>query len=216
MILPNCSQFVTNPYTSVPFFTIQCSWRARPFCLLDVQRVVILTENQRVKGSDSAQTSFKQLLLRLRNGKTTKVDWNCLLGRKPIHVEDMSTFYNATRLFYSNDDVATFNYNQLINIPGSIAQINARHSSDKVNKISAQDLYGLEPSLFLKGGAVVMLTMNLRPSTGLCNGSTGTIVGIVYSHDSQPQIYQLLLLSNLITIQDLPFRKTITVFVFLQ
>ena len=54
-------------------------------------------------------------------------------GSQPIHVEDISTFNNATRLFYSNDDVATFNYNKLINIPGPIAQINARHSFDKVN-----------------------------------------------------------------------------------
>lgn len=154
------------------------------FAYLMFNRVVILTDKKRVKGSDSAQTSFKQLLLRLRNGKTTKADWNCLLGRQPIHVEDISTFNNATRLFYSNDDVATFNYNQLINIPGPIAQINARHSSDKVNKIGVQDLYGLEPSLFLKVGAVVMLTMNLWPSAGLCNGSTGTVVDIVYSHDS--------------------------------
>jgi len=116
--------------------------------------------------------------------KTTKADWNCLLDRQPIHVEDISTFNNATRLCYSNDDDATFNYDQLINVPGPTAQINARHSFDKVNKISAQDLYGLEPSLFLKVGAVVMLTMNLWPSAGLCNGSTGTVVDIVYSHDS--------------------------------
>ena len=31
-----------------------------------------------------------------------------------------------------------------------------------------------------------MLTMNLWPSARLCNGSTGTVVDIVYSHDSQP------------------------------
>ena len=91
------------------------------FAYLMFNRVVILTENQRVKGSDSAQTSFKQLLLCLWNGKTTKADWNCLLGRQAIHVEDISTFSNATRLFYSNDDVATFNYNQLVNILGPIA-----------------------------------------------------------------------------------------------
>ena len=56
----------------------------------------------------------------------------------------------------------------------------------KLKKISAQDLYGLEPSLLLAEGAVVMLTMNLWPVVGLCNGSTGTVVDIVYARDSQP------------------------------
>jgi len=42
------------------------------FAYLMFNRVVIPTDKKRVKGSESAQTCFKQLLLRLRNGKTTK------------------------------------------------------------------------------------------------------------------------------------------------
>ena len=49
------------------------------FAYLMFNRVVIPTDKKRVKGSDTAQTSFKQLLLRLRMEKTTKADWNCLL-----------------------------------------------------------------------------------------------------------------------------------------
>ena len=156
------------------------------FAYLMFNKVVVLTENQRVKGSDPAQSSFKQLLSRLRNGETTEADWNCLLSRQPLSIKDIHNFENATRLYYSNEDVAMFNYNQLIKIKHPIAQVNARHSCDKVKKISAQDLYGLEPSLLLAVGAVVMLTMNLWPAVGLCNGSTGTVVDIVYSPDSQP------------------------------
>ena len=45
------------------------------FAYLMFNKVVVLTENQRVKGSDPAQTSFKELLSRLRNGETTEADW---------------------------------------------------------------------------------------------------------------------------------------------
>ena len=45
---------------------------------------------------------------------------------------------------------------------------------------------GLEPVVFLAKGARVMLTMNLWPSVGLCNGATGTVVDIIYQNNHQP------------------------------
>ena len=47
-------------------------------------------------------------------------------------------------------------------------------------------MYGLEPLLFLAKGAKVMLTMNLWPKIGLCNGATGKVVHIVYQTNHQP------------------------------
>ena len=55
-------------------------------------KVVILTVNQRVKGSTLEQICFRQLLSRLRNGEMTEDDWNCLLSRQPMHVTDLHNF----------------------------------------------------------------------------------------------------------------------------
>ena len=67
-----------------------------------------------------------------------------------------------------------------------IAKIDAKHSSSQAAKISSQDMYGLEPTLLISKGALVMLTMNLWPSVGLCNGSTGTVVDIIYMTPYKP------------------------------
>ena len=45
-------------------------------------KVVILDVNQRVKGSDSNQIVFRDLLSRLRNGESTHNDWELLLTRQ--------------------------------------------------------------------------------------------------------------------------------------
>lgn len=51
------------------------------------------------------------------------------------------------------------------------------------NKISPEDFSGLQPSLFFAKGAKIMLTMNLWPSVGLCNGATGTVVHFIYQNN---------------------------------
>ena len=45
---------------------------------------------------------------------------------------------------------------------------------------------GLEPTLLIAKDALVMLTVNLWASVGLCNGSVGTVVDIVYQTNHQP------------------------------
>ena len=98
----------------------------------------------------------------------------------------MCDFEDATRLFYSNEQVANYNHEQLTKLEHPIAHINARHSSALAKKISSDDMSGLEPVVFLAKGARVMLTMNLWASVGLCNGATGTVVDIIYQSNHQP------------------------------
>ena len=149
-------------------------------------KVVTLTVNQRVQGSDNEQVRFRDLLLRLHKGESTVEDWELLLTRQPSNVANLSDFQNATRLFYSNDQVANYNHEQLTKLEHPIANINARHSSEVAKKISPDSMSGLEPILFLAKGARVMLTMNLWPSVGLCNGATGTVVDIIFQSNHQP------------------------------
>ena len=98
----------------------------------------------------------------------------------------MSKFNDATRLFYSNEEVGNFNFEQLVKLEKPIAQINARHSSAIVRKIAADEFSGLQPLLYSAKGAKVMLTMNLWLSVGLCNGATGTVEHFIYENNYHP------------------------------
>ena len=88
-------------------------------------------------------------------------DWKLLLTRQPSNVTNLCEFENSTRLFYSNEQVANFNHDQLTKFEHPIAHINARHSSELAKKVSSDYMSGLEPVVFLAKGARVMLTINL-------------------------------------------------------
>ena len=64
-------------------------------------KVVKLTQNQRVQGSNPEQVSFKELLKRLRTGDSTTEDWQLLLTQQPSAVPNLHEFENAIRLFYA-------------------------------------------------------------------------------------------------------------------
>lgn len=119
-------------------------------------------------------------------GRTTISDWHKLLARQPTSVEDINNFKDATKLFYSNKQVAKYNYEQLTQLKQPIALINARHSNNNVKHVSPQQMFGLQPSLLICKSAKVMLTMNLWPSVGLCNGSTGQVIDIIYAENHRP------------------------------
>ena len=150
------------------------------------EKVIKLTINQRVQGTTSEQVNFRNLLLRLRKGELTLDDWKLLLTRQPSNIDNSSYFEDATRLFYSNEQVANYNHVQLTKLANPIAHVNARHSSPTAKKLPPDELSGLEPVVFLAKGARVMLTINLWSDVGLCNGATGTVVHIIYQNNQQP------------------------------
>lgn len=123
--------------------------------------VIKLTLNQRVKGSSSEQSRFRDLLNRLRTGDCTENDWTLLLTRQPSTIHNITAFKDTVRLYYSNDEVAKYNFDKLSALHQPIARINARHSSEAAKKASADEMSGLEPVVFLAKGAHIMLTMNL-------------------------------------------------------
>ena len=124
-------------------------------------KVVTLTVNQQVQGSNSEQVHFRDLLLQLCKGDSTVEDWKLLLTRQPSSVANLSDFEDATRLFYSNDQVANYNHEQLTKLKYPVANITARHLSEVAKKVSPDNMSGLEPIVFLAKGARVMLTMNV-------------------------------------------------------
>ena len=148
--------------------------------------VIKLSVNQRVQGLNIEQSQFRDLLMRLRTGDCTESDWQLLLTRQPNKAQNVSEFDDATRLYFSNEEVANYNFEKLSALHQPIARVHARHSSDLAKKASSDEMSGLEPCIFLAKGARVMLTVNLWTDVGLCNGATGTLIDFIYANNTEP------------------------------
>ena len=111
-------------------------------------KVIKLTVNDRVQGMSTEQEQFQNLLSRLRKGQSTVGDWHLLLSRQPANISDVSQFNDAVRLYYSSQEVANYNHQQLSK-PHPIAHINARHSSSLAKTVSPDEMSGLEPTVLL-------------------------------------------------------------------
>ena len=92
--------------------------------------VIKLSVNPRVQGLNIEQSQFRNLLMRLRTGDCTEPDWKLLLTRQPGKAQNLSEFQDATRLYFSNEEVANYNFEKLSALNHPIARVNARHSSD--------------------------------------------------------------------------------------
>ena len=57
-------------------------------------KVIKLTENQRVSGVSEEQIAFRYFLFKLRNGETTSDDWQLLMTRQPSSVTNICEFEN--------------------------------------------------------------------------------------------------------------------------
>lgn len=67
-----------------------------------------------------------------------------------------------------------------------IVKINAYHPNPKAKHLSAEDMGGLEPTVYLAKKARVTLTRNPWTTTGPCNGTMGTVKDIVFAQNQRP------------------------------
>ena len=88
-------------------------------------------------------------------------------------------------MFYDKQSVAEYNIQKLQSLNKPIACINAIHNS-LASTAKPDEAGGLYPVLYLASNAQVMLTANLWPQVGLCNGAAGYIEEILYSEGQQP------------------------------
>ena len=58
---------------------------------------------------------------RLRTGDCNKDDWNLLLTRQPSTAPNITEFENAIRLYYSNEEIANYNFQKLTSLKQPIA-----------------------------------------------------------------------------------------------
>ena len=97
------------------------------------------------------------------------------MTRQPSNVTNLCDFEDA-RLFYSNEQVANYNDEQLTKLKHLIAHNNARHSSALAKTISSDDTSGLEPGVFLAKCARVMLTMSVGQVLACVIGLLGQLL----------------------------------------
>lgn len=100
--------------------------------------------------------------------------------KKCIKNEDLQTFQDAVHIFAIRQSAKTFNGKKLLDLHCPIAKIPARHNNATAVNGSAENACGLEPVLYLSKGARVVLRANVWVKAGLVNGSTGSIIDIVY------------------------------------
>ena len=120
--------------------------------------VVILQQVLRQSGLDEASVTFKNVLLRLRDGIITHDEWQMLLTCTPQQANNSDKFKDAIRLFYDKASLAEYNLKQLHNLKTPVARINAIHSHNEAAKASPEDAGSLHPVLLLATQACVMLT----------------------------------------------------------
>ena len=160
------------------------------------RHVIILHKVQRqlaAEDGDRAQKSFLEHPPRARDGCLSEDDWRLLLTRAP-HLqteEEMDTFKNAKRLFYSKAEVKRYNGTKLRELRTSVLKMEASHSSASARKASAELAQGLHRDVFLARGARVMLTRNLWSEVGLVNGIRGDDVDIVWAHGKKLLLFRI-------------------------
>ena len=142
----------------------------------------------RQAGASDTVAAFRSLLLHLRNGTVTNDDWKLLLSRSPQDASNFQEFHDAVSLFYDKASVAQYNISSLHQLGTPVAAIKAVHSSAAAAAAAAQsdEAGGLEPVVFLANGAKAMLTANLWPEVGLCNGAAGTVASILFAEGHHP------------------------------
>lgn len=86
--------------------------------------------------------------MQLRTGDCTEQDWKLLLTRQPTNAPNLVEFQAATRLYFSNEEVANYNVGKMAALQYPIAFVNACHSSDLATKASPDEMAGLEPCIF--------------------------------------------------------------------
>ena len=149
------------------------------------QQAVVLDQVMRQSGDDPQQVLFREVLLRLRDAKTTVADWNYLMTRTPTNVSDLSPFATALHLIPTVEAVLEHNVAQLHASGEPIATINAVHTGANASKAPADDAGGLAAVICLATSARVMLTSNLWVDVGLVKG---TVQAICYRTGGPPDL----------------------------
>ena len=143
-------------------------------------KVINLEENHR-QGKDK---DYANMLNRIRMSKQTKEDLEVL--KKRVRKKGHSDIKGALFITAKKEPVARFNDKSITILPGKLYISRATHiqQHQKSFKPKIDQLTGrisdtqYVDALKIKIGARVMLIFNIDVSDLLCNGATGTVIGI--------------------------------------
>ena len=157
-------------------------------------RTVWLIQIMRQPGDDNISVHFWAALGELREGRLLKESWElfCTRVANQLSPDEVSTFNNALRLYFTRDEVNNRNIECLtrLNVPIKIlAAVNRGRDAEKATEEEADNLPN---RMYICIGARVMLSTNLWTDMGLVNGSMGTIVDLTCLHGKQVRIPTLL------------------------
>ena len=91
-------------------------------------QVIVLDQVMRQNGHDPQQVLFRDILMRLRDGKVSVDDWNCLMMQTPTNVQDITAFSTSLHLIPTVEAVVEYNVAQLQASGQPIATIKAIHT----------------------------------------------------------------------------------------
>lgn len=102
-------------------------------------------------------------------------------------VKDIANFKDATRLYYSNDEVANYNFEKLSALNQPIARLNALHSGDMAKRSTPHEMSGLEPVIFSSNRATCYAHNEFVDRFwALQYGATGVVLDFIYATNHQP------------------------------
>ena len=145
---------------------------------LQFNTVLEFDQIMRQQGEENAK--FRDILIRVSEGKLTEHDWkNHLcprqLSRLPAEEQEWFRTY-ATKLVTTNADLRKFNIQHLKKLRKPIAQIHAINKGPGAKSAKSENAEGLQNTILLAEGAKVMCTFNVAKNLGVVNGNNLIIV----------------------------------------
>ncbi|KAI3870675.1 hypothetical protein MKW92_016830 [Papaver armeniacum] len=126
--------------------------------------------------SGDEESLFRDALLRLSDGKDYSI----------LTIEEKKIFKHVLRLFHTKYDVACYDLQRLKELGHPVAHISSKNNCETAKGADSDEAKGSQKVVFLSKGARVMLRKNLSTQYGLVNGSTGTVVDVLYLDGKKP------------------------------
>lgn len=146
---------------------------------IQFKKVFVLKTIMRQMGDQ--QINFREVLGRLATGHIIDEDYELLKKRFAPNVQNFNDlFKDDLRLKAKKEEIVSYNEHKLRNLEKPVSLIHAIHNNTTAARSTSDDAQGLEAMLWLAEGCRIMLTQNLWTSQGLCNGTMGTVIDVVY------------------------------------